>query len=141
MAKSKSLLLKKDPYHCDNCEHFHESGCDCLIEPEIHDFFGCLQYEPSIDITPRYIEESKAYEVLSDYYHHRTQGQHVALREAFNRVPTADVVPVVRCRDCVHCHCLPDYMGFFYCDFDEGRTVSGNGFCDVGERRQDAQLG
>lgn len=40
----------------------------------------------------RYIEESEAISVLSDYYHHRTHGQNDALREAFSRVPTADVV-------------------------------------------------
>ena len=52
MAESKSLLLKKDPCHCDNCEHFHESGCDCLVEPEINDLFGCLQYEPIVVVVP-----------------------------------------------------------------------------------------
>ena len=50
----------------------------------------------------RYIEESEAIMVLSDYYHHRTQVQHKALQDAFSRVPTADVVEVVRCKDCVY---------------------------------------
>lgn len=92
MAESKSLLLKKDPCHCDNCKHFHESGCDCLVEPEIHDLFGCLQYEP-----------------------------------------TADVAPVVRCRDCKH-----------WMDIDNGRQkhemcaqLMPDWFCADGERREE----
>ena len=44
----------------------------------------------------RYIEESEAIMVLSDYYHHRTQVQHKALQDAFSRVPTADVVEAPR---------------------------------------------
>lgn len=64
---------------------------------------------------------------------------------AYENAPTTAIIveeiqDLVRCRDCVHCDCLPDYMGFFYCDFDEGRTVSGNGFCDVAERRTDAHM-
>lgn len=54
-------------------------------------------------------------------------------------MPTADVVEVVRCKDCTHCDCSIDGMGFFYCDFDEGRTVSPNGFCNVAERRKETK--
>ena len=46
---------------------------------------------------------------------------------------------VVRCKYCTHCDCSIDGMGFFYCDFDEGRTVSPNGFCDVAERRKETE--
>ena len=52
---------------------------------------------------------------------------------------SADAVEVVRCKDCIHCDCSIDGMGFFYCDFDEGRTVSPNGFCDVAERRKETE--
>ena len=88
----------------------------------------------------RYIEESKAYEVLSDYYHHRTQCQHEALREAFNRVPTADVVPVVRCRDCVKFDAR-----YGICNEDTWSSGSDgyapcvlpDDFCSYGERREE----
>lgn len=53
--------------------------------------------------------------------------------------PTVDAVEVVRCKDCTHCDCSIDGMGFFYCDFDEGRTVSPNGFCNVAERRKETE--
>ena len=35
------------------------------------------------------ISRQAAFEVLSDYYHHRTKIQHEALREALDRVPSA----------------------------------------------------
>ena len=42
----------------------------------------------------RLIDESKAHEVLTEYYHHRTYGQAKALAEALSRVPTVDAIPV-----------------------------------------------
>ena len=39
-----------------------------------------------------YIKKEDAYRTLSDYYHHSTDNQHMALREALDRVPAADVV-------------------------------------------------
>ena len=48
-----------------------------------------------------HISKLDAYAILSKYYHHRTEAQHEALREALSRVPTVDVVAVVRCRDCI----------------------------------------
>lgn len=66
---------------------------------------------------------------------------HVVLVCDIVYAPTLDVVEVVRCKDCTHCDCSIDGMGFFHCDFDEGRTVSPNGFCDVAERRKEAEDG
>lgn len=39
------------------------------------------------------ISRQAAYEFLSDYYHHRTEMQHKALREALDRVPSAQPKP------------------------------------------------
>ena len=36
----------------------------------------------------RLIDADKAYSILTDYYHHKTDTQHQALIEALNRVPT-----------------------------------------------------
>ena len=36
------------------------------------------------------ISRQKAYEVLTEYYHHNTKVQHDALREALDRVPSAE---------------------------------------------------
>lgn len=41
-----------------------------------------------------YIDRQAAYDVLTAYYHHKTDMQHAALHEALNRVPSADVQPV-----------------------------------------------
>lgn len=39
------------------------------------------------------ISREKAYEVLSEYYHHKTEVQHKALREALDMVPSAELQP------------------------------------------------
>lgn len=38
----------------------------------------------------RSIDADKTYEVLTDYYHHRTATQHEALKDALSRVPTIE---------------------------------------------------
>jgi len=38
----------------------------------------------------RLIDTQDAFKVLSDYYHHHTSAQHLALQEALNKVPTVD---------------------------------------------------
>lgn len=43
-----------------------------------------------------FISREAAYKTLTEYYHHSSGVQHTVLREALNRVPTADVRPVVR---------------------------------------------
>lgn len=46
----------------------------------------------------KYIEIGAVYNTLTEYYHHTTEFQHLALREALSRIPAADVVPVVHGR-------------------------------------------
>lgn len=54
-----------------------------------------------------FISREAAYKTLTEYYHHSSGVQHTVLREALNRVPTADVRPVVLCRDCKHFNPYP----------------------------------
>ena len=42
----------------------------------------------------RMIDAQDAFNVLTDYYHHKSSTQHLALQEALNKVPTADAEPV-----------------------------------------------
>lgn len=42
----------------------------------------------------RLIDTQDAFNVLSDYYHHNSATQHLALQEALNKVPTVDAVPL-----------------------------------------------
>ena len=44
----------------------------------------------------KWIDTDAAYAVLTDYYHHSTETQHAALREALGRVESVDAVPVRR---------------------------------------------
>lgn len=46
----------------------------------------------------RMINTDAAYAVLTDYYHHTTDTQHAALREALGRVESVDAEPVVHGR-------------------------------------------
>lgn len=41
-----------------------------------------------------YIKREDAYEVLTNLYHHQTETQHRALREALNVIPYTDAEPV-----------------------------------------------
>ena len=68
--------------------------------------------------------------VLADYYHHSTDTQHTALREALGRVETVDAVPVVRCKDCAR---FDKKRG---CNLVEGLNIAKtDSFCSYGERK------
>lgn len=84
----------------------------------------------------RPIDADEVYKVLTDYYHHRTEIQHKALKEAIERVPTVDAVPVVQCKDCE-----------FYTEEERWCRRLGlcgafhpNDYCSHGERRKDGAL-
>ena len=77
------------------------------------------------------ISKQQAYEVLTEYYHHTTDTQHEALRDALSRVPEA----VVRCRECVYGQ---DDEGCWYCRILGCQIGDADGsFCSDGERRTD----
>jgi len=85
----------------------------------------------------RLIDAEKVYEVLTEYYHHRTEIQHEALKEAIERVPTVDAVEVVRCKDCKFGQRLIDANGLHYLfcgnPFGHGIMVGNHSFCSWGE--------
>lgn len=53
--------------------------------------------------------------------------------------PTADVVEVVRCKDCVHHHTNESKPMYVWCEMVDG-LLSQNWFCADGERRTDDEL-
>lgn len=64
--------------------------------------------------------------------------------------PTVDAVEVVRCKDCRHFHYnkvyevdgIPLIMGNLVCDkWGNGCRTAENGWCYLGERREDAKTG
>lgn len=78
----------------------------------------------------RLVDADEVYKVLTNYYHHRTEIQHKMLKEAIGKVPTVDVVEVVKCKDCKYWKddgCKNDNHG--YCPINE------DDFCPWGERR------
>ena len=50
-----------------------------------------------------------------------------------DKIPTADVVPVVRCRECIYCAWQGDNL--VYCDNFE-RDMMPDDFCSVGQRKE-----
>ena len=79
----------------------------------------------------RLVNADEVYKVLTDYYHHRTETQHEALKEALSKVPTVDAVEVVRCKDCVY------FWGGVCTAHTDVISTDDNEFCSWGERRED----
>ena len=53
------------------------------------------------------------------------------------RIPAADVVPVVRCQDCVYARPLKDMNYDYLCRYWNGHSCNQNQFCSQGKRKQD----
>lgn len=64
------------------------------------------------------IDADEAFRVLSDYYHHRTDEQHDALREALDRVPEVVVNENIT-----------EYI------VRETSYLDGDNYCSCGERK------
>lgn len=65
------------------------------------------------------------------------QSEWEEIEEAINAVPAADVVPVVRCKDCIHYDlgvCLKIYSDG-NAQKDSWQSRNPNDFCSYGERR------
>ena len=54
--------------------------------------------------------------------------------KAIVEIPSADVVEVVRCKDCVH------YLGLAECELLENKCGGTMFFCMYGERGEDAEI-
>lgn len=90
---------------------------------------------------PRLIDAADAFTVLTAYYHHRTEVMHNSLREALDRVPTVNAVPVVRCKDCKYyeawkkdgdCYCTR-----YSADPYEYLPMEDDDFCSRAERSEE----
>ena len=42
----------------------------------------------------RLVDTNDVYNVLTEYYHHKTATQHMALKDALDKVETVDAIPV-----------------------------------------------
>ena len=51
--------------------------------------------------------------------------------------PAADVVPAVRCQDCVYARPLKDVKYDYLCHYWNGHSCNQNQFCSQGKRKED----
>ena len=87
-----------------------------------------------------YVEKEKVLEIAKDKYYsdfHKSMADLTSLRELLEDTPAADVVDVVRCKDCKYAFHHP--LGYIYCHRD-GRNAYEMIFrkdssCSYGERK------
>ena len=87
-----------------------------------------------------YVEKEKVLEIAKNKYYfdfHKSMADLTSLRELLEDSPTADVVEVVRCKDCKYAFRHP--LGYIYCHRD-GRNAyemifRKDSFCSYGERK------
>ena len=87
-----------------------------------------------------YVEKEKVLEIAKDKYYsdfHKSMADLTSLRELLEDTPTADVMEVVRCKDCKYAFHHP--LGYIYCHRD-GRNAyemvfKKDSFCSYGERK------
>ena len=56
--------------------------------------------------------------------------------EKLREFPAADVVPAVRCQDCVYAHPLKDMNYDYLCHYWNGHSCNQNQFCSQGKRKE-----
>lgn len=57
------------------------------------------------------------------------------LCDTFCDIPAADVVPAVRCQDCVYARPLEDMKYDYLCRYWNGHSCNQNQFCSQGKRK------
>lgn len=90
-----------------------------------------------------YIEREATIELLRSIGSRDYQREKGTIQEAIKMVsfseytPAADVVPVVRCKDCVYAHPLKDSKYDYLCRYWNGHSCNQNQFCSQGKRKED----
>lgn len=84
-----------------------------------------------------YIERQAAIDALQEKVFHNLTDEFYGTMQVLTELPSADVVPVVRCRNCVH----SAYDAVFrqrWCNLTSGvRKVKSDDFCSHGKRREE----
>ena len=84
----------------------------------------------------RYLNEGAVWSAIKRIPHITVQTRQ-AILEALRKVPTADVVEVVRCKDCRHYECFTVCNKHFCNDY--GGFVVENDFCSRAEKKGDKE--
>lgn len=93
-----------------------------------------------------YIERETALEKVIEVKHHDPELSGVVLHRYIKEIdlkdiPAADVVEVVRCRECKYSY-KDEIFGNRWCDSHLGcRKVKDDGYCYLGERKEGADNG
>lgn len=56
--------------------------------------------------------------------------------DLLDSIPTADVVPVIYCKDCVYARPLKDMNYDYLCQYWNGHSCNQNQFCSQGKRKE-----
>ena len=64
-----------------------------------------------------------------------------SLIDSISKLPAADVVPVVRCKDCKYWQDNNDGYPHEECRWGHGETPDANDFCSYGEQKEGADNG
>ena len=93
-----------------------------------------------------YIEREKAIAICQNYYEyclkmHDFSGDSIAydIRTNIQGLPIADVVPVVRCRDCKYATTIKDYdilQDYIWCFRHGNKVIHINNYCSFAMRRE-----
>ena len=92
----------------------------------------------------RYYSEDELFKGLSDMTWFDPDGYTVEnseeikelVRDFINSLKTADVVEVVRCKECIYAYYSKAYRRLV-CDVDDGELVDEDFFCSCGRRKEE----
>ena len=96
-------------------------------------------------MSKEYVEREVISEGIRKYYYKNPPNS--SYQEGFDRgldkaqrvildAPVADVVPAVRCQDCVYAHPLKDSKYDYLCRYWNGHSCNQNQFCSQGKRKE-----
>ena len=94
----------------------------------------------------KHIEEKELREWVQNwlemdrYYRPYSKSNDIPIPELYDileRIPAADVVEVVRCKNCKHSRTDDSNYDCYRCELTPGRAHFASSFCDMGERRND----
>jgi hypothetical protein len=95
--------------------------------------FAELTKQRSMLTMAEYIEREKLIDEL-EHLHEDAELSYLGVYDCVKSVPTADVVPVVRCKDCKNYNTFGCADGFGWCEnFNNG--VTDEHYCSYGERK------
>lgn len=80
-----------------------------------------------------YIRKADIKDELQEKVFHNLTDEFYGTMQVIDEMPSADVVPVVRCRNCKH-HSYDDIFSCYWCEYPgRVRKTTPDGFCEKGK--------